>query len=368
MEENNKNKDVKENENKNNENVKVEKQGFFKKVWYSITKIEKYPEMSAQGLGKAFSYICKVVAILAIVICLGSIYQAYQILQEGIAYLQNEFPEFSYDDGILNVDSEKPIIISPEDSYVGKVIIDTKTEDKQTINQYTSQIEESGDGIVVLNNEVIVKTSGIAGTINYEYDQILEQLGLTEFNKQDLINYINSPQMYSFYISLFLTIFVYGFSMYLLTTLLNAVFLAIFGYLVTLIAKVRMRFVAIFNMAVYSLTLSTILNMIYIAINVFVPFVMEYFQVMYVTVAAIYLIAAIFLLKSEYIKRQAELMKLAEAQELVKRELEQKEEEEKEKEQREKEKKERKEKDRKEEKKDEKQSGKQGGEPQGSGA
>ena len=364
MEENNNKEEIKEKV----ENEKVKRQGFFKKVWYSITKIERYPEMAAQGLGKAFSYICKVVAILAIIICFGSMYQAYQILQEGVAYLQNEFPEFSYSEGILSVDSEDPITISAEDSYVGKAIIDTKTEDQQTVNQYISEIEQSGDGIVVLNNRVIVKTSSISGTISYEYDQMLNQVGITEFNKQDLINYINSSQMYNFYISIFLTIFVYSFAMYLLTTLSNAVFLAVFGYLVTWIAKIRMRFVAVFNMAVYSLTLSTILNMMYIAINIFVPFVMEYFQVMYVTVAAIYLIAAIFLLKSEYIKRQAELMKLAEAQQIVKKELEQKEEEEKEKEQREKEKKERKEKDRKEEKKDEKQSGKQNGEPQGSGA
>ena len=383
MEENNNKEEIKEkvenennsennqnqnNQDENNQSEKVKKQGFFKKVWYSITKIERYPEMAAQGLGKAFSYICKVVAILAIIICFGSMYQAYQILQEGVAYLQNEFPEFSYSDGILSVDSEDPITISAEDSYVGKAIIDTKTEDQQTVNQYISEIEQSGDGIVVLNNRVIVKTSSISGTISYEYDQMLNQVGITEFNKQDLINYINSSQMYNFYISIFLTIFVYSFAMYLLTTLLNAVFLAVFGYLVTWIAKIRMRFVAVFNMAVYSLTLSTILNMMYIAINIFVPFAMEYFQVMYVTVAAIYLIAAIFLLKSEYIKRQAELMKLAEAQQIVKKELEQKEEEEKEKEQREKEKKERKEKDRKEEKKEKKQSGKQNGEPQGSGA
>ena len=383
MEENNNKEEIKEkvkkennsennqkqnNQDENNQSEKVKKQGFFKKVWYSITKIERYPEMAAQGLGKAFSYICKVVAILAIILCFGSMYQAYQILQEGVAYLQNEFPEFSYSDGILSIDSENPITISAEDSYVGEAIIDTKTEDQQTVNQYISEIEQSGDGIVVLNNRVIVKTSSISGTISYEYDQMLNQVGVTEFNKQDLINYINSSQMYNFYISIFLTIFVYSFAMYLLTTLSNAVFLAVFGYLVTWIAKIRMRFVAVFNMAVYSLTLSTILNMMYIAINIFVPFAMEYFQVMYVTVAAIYLIAAIFLLKSEYIKRQAELMKLAEAQELVKKELEQKEEEEKEKEQREKEKKERKEKDRKEEKKDEKQDGKQGGEPQGSGA
>ena len=383
MEENNNKEEIKEkvenennsennqnqnNQDENNQSEKIKKQGFFKKVWYSITKIERYPEMAAQGLGKAFSYICKVVAVLAIIICFGSMYQAYQILQEGVAYLQNEFPEFSYSDGILSVDSENPITISAEDSYVGEAIIDTKTEDQQTVNQYISEIEQNGEGIVVLNNRVIVKTSSISGTISYEYDQMLNQVGITEFNKQDLINYINSSQMYNFYISIFLTIFVYSFAMYLLTTLSNAVFLAVFGYLVTWIAKIRMRFVAVFNMAVYSLTLSTILNMMYIAINIFVPFTMEYFQVMYVTVAAIYLIAAIFLLKSEYIKRQTELIKLAEAQELVKKELEQKEEEEKEKEQREKEKKERKEKDRKEEKKEEKQSGKQGGEPQGSGA
>ena len=347
MEENSKKEEIKEkedkqiesntnnSENENNQNKKIKEPGFFKKVWYSITKIERYPEMAAQGLGKAFSYICKVVAILAIILCLGSIYQAYQILQEGIAYLQNEFPEFSYSDGILNVNSENPIIISPEDSYVGKAIIDTKTEDEQTINQYISQIEENGDGIVVLNNRVVIKNSAVSGTISYEYDQVFNQIGLTEFEKQDIINYINSSQMIN---------------------------------LTTLIAKIRMRFVAVFNMAVYSLTLSTILNMIYIAINIFVPFSMEYFQVMYVTVAAIYLVAAIFLLKSEYIKRQMELMKLAETEQLVRKELEQKEEEEKEKEQREKEKQERKEKDRKDEKKDEKQDGKRGEEPQGSGA
>ena len=357
-----------ENKVENNGNEKVKKQGFFKKVWYSITKIERYPELAAQGVGKAFSYISKVVAILAIILSLGSIYQSYQILQEGVAYLQNEFPEFSYSDGILSIDSENPITISAEDSYVGEAIIDTKTQDEQTINQYISEIEQNGDGIIVLNNRVIVKNSSISGTISYEYAKILDQVGVKEFNKQDFINYISSSQMYNFYISIFLTSFVYSFVMCLLTTLSNAVFLAIFGYLTTWIAKIRMRFVAVFNMAVYSLTLSTILNMIYIAINIFVPFTMEYFQVMYVTVAAIYLIAAIFLLKSEYIKRQAELMKLAEAQEIVKKELEQKEEEEKEKEEREKEKKERKEKDKKEEKKDEKQDGKRGEEPQGSGA
>ena len=344
---------------------KNKKEGFFKKLWNSITKIEKYPEMAAQGLGKAFTYICKVVAILAIILCLGMIYQAYQMLQEGISYLQNEFPEFSYKDGILTVNSETPITISAEDSYVGETIIDTSTEDKEIVNQYIEQVEDYGDGIIVLKDRVIVKNGAITGTIEYEYKQMLEQMGINEFQKQDVINYINSSQILNIYVSIFITIFVYSFAMYLLTTLSNAVFLAVFGYLTTWIAKIRMRFVAVFNMAVYSLTLSTILNMIYIAINIFIPFNMEYFQVMYVTVAAIYLIAAIFLLKSEYIKRQVELIKLAESQEIVKKELEEKEQEEEEKKRREEEKQKRKEKDKKEEKKGKEEHGQ---EPEGSNA
>ena len=42
------------------ENDKVEnneiKKGFFKKVWYSIDKIEKYSELSAEGFGRAIKY------------------------------------------------------------------------------------------------------------------------------------------------------------------------------------------------------------------------------------------------------------------------------------------------------------------------
>ena len=33
------------------------KKGFFKKVWYSIDKIEKYAELSAEGLKSALKYL-----------------------------------------------------------------------------------------------------------------------------------------------------------------------------------------------------------------------------------------------------------------------------------------------------------------------
>ena len=165
--------------------------------------------------------------------------------------------------------------------------------------------------------------------------------------------------------------------MYLITTLSNAIFLAVFGYLTTWIARIKMRFLPVWNMAIYSLTLSVLLNMIYIGVNIFIDFNMEYFQVMYISVAAIYLVAAIFLLKTEFMKQQVELMKIAEAQEIVRRQLQEQEEKQKQEE----EKKKRQEKDKKEEKQqepkdkekepekeDKKVGNKDTGEPQGSNA
>ncbi len=306
----------------NEEKIKTKKMKFFKRLWYSISKIEKYPDMAAEGFKRALGYLVKIVMLLTLVISAGMIYQTNTLVQKGINYLNNEFPEFTYKDGMLSVASETELKINQEKFPIGEVIVDTNTEDEQKVNQYINEVTENGEGVVVLKDKIIVKNSSVVGTINYSYKDTFEQMGITEFNKQDVINYANGSGMLKLYVSLLLTIFVYSFIMYFLTTISNVVLLSIFGFITTLLAKIRMRYVAIFNMSVYAITLSVILNMLYIGVNVFVPFSMEYFQVMYVAVAAIYLVAAILILKSDFIKKQAELMKIAEAEELIKKENE----------------------------------------------
>lgn len=353
------------NKNINNNQTIIKEQGFFRKVWNSITKIEEYPNMSAQGLGKATSYLAKIVALIAVVLCLGMIYQTHNLINEGVQYIQNEFPEFSYKDGMLNIESETPIEIS-KSPIADKIIIDTKTEEQEKINQYMNQIGEAGNGIVVLKNQILIKSSAVAGTISYSYKDTLNSFQVTEFTKQDFINYVNSSKIITLYVSVFITMFIYAFVMYFLTTLSNAIFLSFFGFITTFLARIKMRYVAIFNMSVYALTLSVILNILYIAINIFVPFNMEYFQVMYIAVAAIYLVAAILILKTDFMNKQMELMKIAEAQEIIRKQLEEKEKQE------EKRNKEPKEENNKTEKKEDKKENKSGEdtkqEPEGSNA
>ena len=316
-------------EEKNEEYKELKGKGFFKKVKYSVFNIEKYPEMATEGLGKALSYIAKLVVILAIVLSIWILWQTYQIIKEGVSYLENQFPDFSYSDGILTVNTEEPITIDNE--QFGRIIVDTKTDSEETINQYLNSINEYGAGTLILKNRVVLKNIAMVGEISYNYKESLDSINLTTFNKQDVVNYVTGGQINSLYFSIFVTLFIYSFSMYFINTLWYAIIIGLVGYFTMFMLKMRMRYVAVFNMAIYALTLSTILNILYVLINMLFNFNIEYFSIMYVTVATIYLLAAIFILKTDLIKKQAEVMKIVEAQQIVKKELEEKEKEEQEK-------------------------------------
>ena len=113
-------------EEEKKEEKKQTKTGFFKRVWYSITKIEKYPDMASEGLGRALGYLARITAILTVILCAGMMYKTYNIVQKGVNYIQNEFPEFRYEDGKINVEAENEIIIPEDKSILGKIIVDTK--------------------------------------------------------------------------------------------------------------------------------------------------------------------------------------------------------------------------------------------------
>ena len=337
-------------EEKKEEYKELKGLGFFKKVKYSIFNIEKYPELATEGIGKALTYIAKLVVILAVVLSVWTLYQTYQMIDEGTNYLENEFPDFSYSDGTLTVDSQETLIFDNE--QFGKIIVDTNTDSEENINQYLNQINEYGIGALVLKNRVVLKNITMIGEVSYNYQESFNSVNLTEFNKQDVVNYVQNGGINSLYFSVFISLFIYSFSMYFINTLWYAMIIGIVGYFTMWILKMKMRYVAVFNMAVYALTLSTILNIFYLIVNIIFNFTIEYFSIMYVTVATIYLLAAIFILKTDLMKKQAEVMKIVEAQQIVKKELEEQEKEKKEEE----EKKERQKKDKKDEKEEKKNS------------
>ncbi len=310
------------------EQNKTKKIGFFKKVWYSITKFERYPEMATEGVGSAFAYLAKLMLIFSAILVIGMIYNLNQTLQQGMKYVDENFEEINYKDGILQV---KPVNdkVSKTESERGTMIIDTETEDSQVIQEYEKDIRSAKIGIVWLKNKVIIYNDGVEE--GYYYNDTLSQFNISEFQKSDIMDLVNNNNIYIIYglVGVLVT-----FAMYFIVTLIDILVLSAFGLITMYLTKIRIRYRAIFNMSVYALTLSVILKLLYVFLNMFIEFEIKYFDFMYSAIGYVCLVAAIFMIKSDLIKQQIELMKIMnekkqEQEEEVQEEPEEKEEDEK---------------------------------------
>lgn len=310
------------------EEKKIEKMSFFKKVWYSISKFEKYPIMAAQGLGSAIKYLIIIVAIVSIFLTIKSIKEMYIAVGKLSSYIESDIPEFQYEDGKLSMETENPIIIT-EAQYSGidKAIIDASADTIEEKSKLKAENDIIGTSIYFFNDEIVLKTK-LEGKQeleqSYTYDEFIKsytQEEITKFDKSELVEYLTSTKMNTFYARNAVSVFIYILLMDVLVALLDAVELAIVGWVTSMIAKIRLRTVALYNMAIYSLTLPMIFNIIYIATNYFIDFRIEYFQIAYIAIAYIYLAAAIFILKDDVIKRQIEVTKIREEQKKVREEI-----------------------------------------------
>ncbi len=125
------------------------------------------------------------------------------------------------------------------------------------------------------------------------------------------------------------------------------------------IAAVKLKYKEVFNMSIYALTLSIVLYLIYICVNISTGFTIKYFDLAYQIISYIYIVTAILMIKSDLIKQQIEVGKIIEEQKKVREEKKQEDNEEEKPKEDKKEKKEKKEKKDKEEKEPENPEGSQ---------
>ena len=227
---------------------------FFKKVWYSMTKFENYPEMAALGVPRAFLYLAELMIIFSI----------------GLTVII-----FVY----MNTTSD---------------------EDTQELN-YFEKFES---------------------TLNVSLDDTQKQ-EIEEIFKMYDVKTVNHVFVTAIAVSIFIS--------YFIITLVDILMLSLFGLLTCFITKISMKYRAIFNMSTYAITISVILRLIYEGLLLLANFKIKYFDVMYTSIAYICLAAAIFMIRSDLIKQQIELMKvIEEKKKKAFEEQEQKKEEEKE--------------------------------------
>ena len=306
---------------------------FFKKVWYSITKFEQYPAMATEGLPRAIKYLLTLMVAVTIFVMIGSLMQMKQTRDNLSQYIEQHIPDFTITDGKVDMNIEQPIKIEDiQYSGIDKIIINPLAETTEQKEQSENDETIVGVTIFFFKDEIILKSKIDDNHVtkqNYTYGEFVSNYtgeNISTFNKTQLVDYLNSQGMTKYYVRYGLSAFVYLFLINLIYALLDALEIAILGWFTTTLARIKIRFVAIYNMAVYALTLPVVLNIIYIVVNYFVSFKITYFQVAYITIAYVYLAATIFILKDDIIKKMQEVERIRQEQKKVKEEIKEQEE------------------------------------------
>ena len=196
----------------------------------------------------------------------------------------------------------------------------------QAIEEYKKQIKNQNNGLVLLKDKMLLKNEMLSAISETSYTDFFNKYNITSLDKQKIIDYVNNNSL-QIYTSVFVTMFIYMFVVYLASILVDALVLGFLAYLIARIFRMKIKYSASFSMGVHALTLSIILNMVYVIMNGFTGWTVKYFQFMYTAISYIYIVTAILMIRTDYMKRQAEVEKIKSVQEQVKEKIKQKEQE-----------------------------------------
>lgn len=121
--------------------------------------------------------------------------------------------------------------------------------------------------------------------------------------------------------NIFVYVWIFTFLIYFITGLINVLAISVLGIITEKAIRLPLKYSAIFSITISATTLPTILYLIYIVVNFYTKFTMPYFQVMYLLISYIYLIAAMLMLKSNLIKRKLKIITTIEKMAMKKRKL-----------------------------------------------
>lgn len=151
-------------------------------------------------------------------------------------------------------------------------------------------------------------------------NQLHEAAGFDVKAIEDAIQVIKTSDNATLYTELTIFAFIYFFCGFFIYNLISALIVSVIGLIISRLARIKLKYKPIYIMSIYALTLSIVLNCIYMVVNILTGFTIDYFSIVYDVLAYIYIVTAILIIKTDFIEQQRELIKIIEEQRKVKKE------------------------------------------------
>ena len=285
--------------------------GFFKSFWYAITNFDKYKSLVKQKSFKVIIYIIIILLLVSMFVSMLIAGLTTKSIFSGAEYFEKEFPELQYKEGKLTVETDKPIILNPENNINvlnATFIIDPDASEEQE----KAYLEKDSIGltlILLFNDRLVIKSPVSAENTTYLYTELANTFGFTELDKTTIMNMFNDENEIKIAAALFLVFFAYMLITYTLLFLMDILLLSVLGLITCKLYRINLRLRDCAKIGIYALTLPMVLQVIYIYINTLTGFTITYFSFMYDIISYIYLITALLIIKNNKAKQDIGLIK-----------------------------------------------------------
>ena len=278
--------------------METEKIGFFKRVKMAIFNLEKYDIFANERFSKALKYLFLLVALVTIVLALSSTVELSKEAGKFINFFKSEeFPDFELKEGKLDAKSK---LNAYDEEYNSRLIVDTtdNLSDKK-IEEYEKQTEGTNYSIILLKDKIIYRFDvSQKDVFESTYNNFSTTVGIKDTSKDKIVKDILNEDTLSkakviVFVYAFLTILVFN----ILTLLEDVIIIGVFGWISSKIARVSLTLAKSLSLAIYSLTLSIILSTAYSVVHSAIGFEIKYFEIMYMIIAYIYIVASIMIMK-----------------------------------------------------------------------
>ena len=319
------------------EQLKKEKKiGFFKRLKLAIFNLEDYGIFLGEKFSKAFKFLLVLVLIFALA---GSFAENYTLSNTVNKYIADEMPDFTYNDGVLKASEH---VNAYDHDYHFRLLVNTDDNvTEETIKSYEKEVGLNDLSVLLLKDKAILlgyalkeDASVFSENINDKdlYELTMQEMsykdmqglypGVAFKDKEEFANVVRNEIAPSVVTTAFLPVAAFRFVTDFVRMFGDVCVVAIIGYIAALFLGVRFKMVPMLSLSIYSMTLSFVLNGIYTVASIATGLYIEYFEVVYLVIGYIYVIAAVFMIKYDLIKQHEELQKVLEVQKEVKKEME----------------------------------------------
>lgn len=296
------------------------KMNFFKRLKTAIFNIDEYSVFIEEKLSVAVKYMLLIILFISLVLSAIMTYEFSKEIQKGYSYIENEFPDFKIENNELKVNE---YIEAADEEYGIELIVDTNPDlSSEKINEYITKSKKYNTGLVILNDKIIYRVYD--EKVEYSIKDITTAMEIENATKEEVLQQYSKMGGTKSIATMYMIVETTAMVVYNIVEIaLDCILVGFIGIIIARICGIAIRGSVAGTLAIYSLTLPVICKFIYAVLLNFTGFEIKYFQIMYLLIAYVYIIAAILIIKTDLIKQAQELMRIKSTEEQIKDEIEQ---------------------------------------------